>query len=93
MHIFCKNAQDVCELFKEAKKPLNDLLKADITEVAEDLNREKLDEGFVVVLSKCRICNYESTNICPAIVDLDNLECGNCGNMTMQEKDEPEWWQ
>lgn len=64
-----------------------------VNEVAEELKKEGFSDEWIMFLGQCRICNYEENIICPAYNDLDNQECGNCGNKTMQEKEIPEWEQ
>jgi hypothetical protein len=32
----------------------------------------------------CRICGYEGVMVAPADIDLDNMECVNCGHMTCE---------
>ena len=40
---------------------------------------------------QCRICGHRHAAVAPTCADLDNLECPNCGNMTCQEYEPPEW--
>ncbi|KKL12644.1 hypothetical protein LCGC14_2533710 [marine sediment metagenome] len=63
----------------------------DISELKSELAKVDEGTGWLVQISKCRICNEESLDIMPVGADSDNLECHNCGNMTMQEKEIPEW--
>lgn len=39
---------------------------------------------WLVAAEKCRICGYECVGVIPIQADLDNLECGGCGNMTSE---------
>ena len=64
-----------------------------VKEVAADLKEDGLQDLWVWFIGKCRICNHVENIIAPAINDLDNQECGNCGYMTMQEREIPEWEQ
>ena len=65
----------------------------DITELVFTLQSVDIKTGWIIQLSKCRICSYEELDICPVGCDADNLECDNCNNMTMQGKELEEWWQ
>lgn len=91
--ILFKNKTDLIEAYKDIDKPLSDVMVNDLNEVTQELRDLGLSEEWVVMDLRCRICNNEQTAIAPAINDLDNLECSNCGNMTAQEADEKEWWQ
>jgi len=91
--ILFKNKTKVIEAYKEINRPLNDIMVNDLDEVTQELRDLGISEEWVVVDLRCRICSHEQTAIVPAISDLDNLECGNCGNMTAQESDDKEWWQ
>ena len=82
---------DIISAFNEAKQPLDAETKADFDESEKQLKELGLSLEFATLLGKCRICNYEEGVIVPIVADLDNLECRNCGNMTMQEKEELEW--
>ncbi len=87
----CSTKDDVISLWEEAGKPLDADILVDLEEVDADLMAEGLNRNFVILDAQCRICNYKSLIICPAICDLDNLECENCENKTMQERNIPEW--
>jgi len=41
-------------------------------------------EGWIVGYDECCICGYTGVFVAPAICDLDNMECANCGNMTCE---------
>jgi hypothetical protein len=45
-------------------------------------------DPHVTARAKCRLCNRVSQIVAPLGTDLDNLECGNCGRMTMEVQDE-----
>ncbi len=87
----CSTKNDIIDLFKEAKKPLDKEILLDLAKVDNDLKSDGLDRSFVLLDGQCRICNHKQLLICPAVCDLDNLECANCENMTVQERDIPEW--
>ena len=89
--MYCGVKKDIVSAFVEAGKPLDEDTIADFEEVEEQLRGLKIDLNFVVLAGQCRICNYRETIIVPAIVDLDNMECRNCENMTMQEREDLEW--
>lgn len=91
--IRCLTRKDLVDAFEEAGKPLDKETKLDLIKVEQDLIQAKVSLAFVLGKCKCRICNYKSTIIVPEVADLDNMECANCGSMTMQEEDEQEWWQ
>ena len=91
--ILFKNKTEVIEVFKNINRPLSDVMVNDLNEATQELRDLGLSEEWVVVVLRCRICSHEQTSIVPAVSDLDNLECGNCGNMTSQEADEKEWWE
>ena len=87
--------------FKLHKGPIcwktKEQFKASFKEVTKDGINNELNEqlrsidngsGFVVQSSKCRICNYKAVGIFPGNTPpdiLNNNECGNCHNMSMQE--------
>lgn len=85
--------EDVIEIYKEAGIPLSHVIKEDLDYVEEDLKNRSLPVVFAIIDCQCRICSHHFVGIIPAIADLDNMECENCGNMTMQERDIPEWEQ
>jgi len=91
--ILFKDKTELIEAYKDVDRPLSDVMVNDLNEVTQELRDLGLSEEWVVVVLRCRICSFEQTAIAPAIGDLDNLECGNCGNMTSQEADEKEWWE
>ena len=75
----------IIEIYKEAGKPLAANTIADLMEIDDK------GYGFTMLDSQCRICNYKSIIICPSCCDLDNLECGNCGNFTAGERELKDW--
>ncbi len=87
---YCSTKNDVIALYKEAKQPLDEDMVENLTIVEKQLVREEV-KGFVVIDSQCRICNYKQVSIVPEICDCDNLECANCGQSTVQEREIPEW--
>lgn len=91
--ILFKNETDLIEAYKDAGRPLNDVMVNDLNEVTQKLRDLGLSEEWVVMDLLCRICNNKQTAIVAAVCDLDNLECSNCGNMTSQEADEKELWE
>ena len=64
-----------------------------ISELEDALISVDEGTGWLVQISKCRICNYEELDIMPVGTDNNSLECANCGNKTMQEKEIPDWEQ
>lgn len=76
---------DVCLFMNEAGY--------DITKLVPSLQSVDVKTGWIIQLSKCRICSQEELDICPLGCDTDNLECNNCSNMTLQRKESDEWWQ
>lgn len=91
--IIFQNKNILIEAFKNAGKPLSEDILFDLDEVEQQLKELGLDEHFVVMDTKCRVCGHEESCIVPEIANLDNLECVNCECMTCQEKEENEWWQ
>lgn len=91
MPCYCDTKTDIIAAFVEAGRPLDSETRLDFDESENQLRELKLGLDFVVLGGKCRICNYEETIITPAVVDLDSMECRNCGNETMQEKEGLEW--
>ncbi len=75
----------------EAGRPLCQETVECIEESAKESRRLGLSDEWLVFEGKCRICNFKQNIICPVENDIDNQECGNCGNMTMAEKEKPEW--
>lgn len=91
--IYFENKMKVIEAYQSIGMPLSDDMVDDLNVVGQELYSLGLSEAFVVIKLLCRVCGHEQTAIAPARDGLDNLECGNCGNMTSQEIDEKEWWQ
>jgi len=86
--IIFQNKNVLIEAFKEADKQLDEELIIGLDEVEQQLKELGLEESFVVMDIKCRICGHEQSIIVPEVADLDNLECINCEYMACQEKDE-----
>ncbi len=86
----CLTKNDVIALYEEAEQPLDEEMLECLTVVEKQLVSEEV-KSFVVIDSQCRICNYKQVCIAPEICDYDNLECGNCGQSTVQEREIPEW--
>ncbi len=85
------NHIDMISCWDEAGRALgNDTLVA-IEETADEMKRMGLGDKWLVFEGQCRICNFIQNIICPAENDIDNQECANCGNMTMAEREIPEW--
>ena len=63
----------------------------DLVNVAADPRAEHCQ--WAVFVAVCRICSFEELVIVPFLpeADLDNLECTNCENDTMMEKELEEW--
>jgi len=92
--ILFKNKNEVIEAYKDVDSPLSDEMVDDLNVVTQELRDLGISEEWIVIDLQCRICSHEQTAIVPAVTDdLDNLECGNCGNMTAQEADAKEWWE
>ena len=91
--ILFNNKNEMIEAHKEIGKPLPDDIVTGLEELSKELHELKLSKEIVLINLFCRICGYKETSIVPAVVDLDNLECFNCGNMTCQEADDKEWWE
>ncbi len=89
--VICPSKEELIGAYNDAGMPFSNDNLAALNEVDAELKEQGLDRRFAVFAGQCRICNYEQTVICPAINDTDNQECWNCGNMTMQERDIPEW--
>ena len=81
------------QTWSEAGRPLPSSTIEAIIEVANELADLDYEDEWVVFRGQCRICNYEQNIICPAVNDLDNQECYNCGHTTMMIKEIPEWEQ
>ena len=91
--ILFKNKNEVIEAYKDIGRPLGNDLINELVETTQELRNLGLSEELVVMDLRCRICDYKQAAIIPAIADLDNLECGYCGNMTSQEADAKQWWE
>ncbi len=89
--MYCSTKNDIISAFDDAGRPLDAETKSDLDETEEILRHSGVNLEFAVFPGKCRICNDEQGIIAPVIADLDNLECINCGNMTVQEKEDLEW--
>lgn len=83
--------EDMMSCWDEAGKPLGSDTVAAIKEVADDMKRMGIKDDWIVFDGQCRICNFRQNIICPASNDIDNQECENCGNMTVMERDIPDW--
>lgn len=88
-----KDHTDMISCWVEAGRPLCRETVDVINSVAAELESLGMDDEWLVFEAKCRICNFEQTIICPATNDIYNQECENCGAMTMQVKEIPEWEQ
>ena len=87
MRIYCESSEQVAEIYNEAKMPLIEGLKDSLVEVERELVGRGLPTSFVIIHCLCRICSHVEVAIVPACANIDNLECANCGNMSMQEKE------
>lgn len=85
------NHLDMISCWDEAGRPLDKQTVAVIEDVASDLKRLGYDDYWMVFQGQCRVCNFRQNIICPAGNDIDNQECENCGDMTMMEREVPEW--
>lgn len=85
------NHKDMISCWDEAGRPLDDDTLSAITETAGELKRLGFDDDWLVFEGQCRVCNFRQNIICPATNGIDNQECGNCGHMTMMEREIPEW--
>ena len=83
MRIMIGTVEEVIELL--------DLCGLDTTDTPQELVNADAGTGWAVQESVCRICNHVSLDIAPIGADLDNLECGHCGAMAMEEYELPEW--
>lgn len=81
---------DMISCWDEAGRPLDSDTLADIAETAYEMDWMGIEDKWLVFEGQCRICNHVENIICPAGNDIDNQECGNCGNMTMAEREEDE---
>ena len=86
-----QNHADMISCWDEAGRPLGSDTLAAIKETADDMKQLGIEDVWLVFEGQCRICNFRQNIICPAENDIDNQECGNCGNMTMMEREVPEW--
>ncbi len=85
LSLILNTVSDVCQFMDGAGFDIIELLVA--------LQSVDLKTGWIIQLGKCRICAFEEFDICPVGCDVDNLECDNCSNMTIQGKESDEWWQ
>lgn len=83
--------QDVALAHEEAGRPLAQDVLDDLFDVAADPRAK--DCQWAVFVAVCRICMHEELVIVPFLpeADLDDLECLNCNNDTMMEKELEEW--
>jgi len=87
MNIQLSNVDEIIAMFKETVNPLSPHIIADLDQLQTELIEAEISTDFNVLIGKCRICGNEQITIIPSVADLDNMECGNCHNMTLQEKD------
>ena len=85
------NRKDMISCWNEAGRVLDDDTLVAIEDTAGEMKRMGLEDRWLVFEGQCRICNFTQNIICPAENDIDNQECGNCGNMTMAVREIPEW--
>ena len=91
--LVCKNKEDVIALFNEANKPLDEGALQSLEKISQELAEQNLPPEWVVIELECRVCGWKDLGIMPKVNNLENVECLNCDNSTMQESDEPEFWQ
>ena len=82
---------DMVSCWDEVGRPLDSDTLIAIEKTADEMKRMGLEDRWLVFEGQCRICNFVQNIICPAENDIDNQECGNCGAMTMAEREIPEW--
>jgi len=93
MIICFEDHQEIIDCYNEAGRPMD----SDTIQLIKDTAKELVAKGFpgkwLVFQGECRICSFDhDLLICPASVDdIENLECSNCGNMTVQPKEYNEW--
>ncbi len=87
----CDTKYDVIQLFRDSNTPLDKELVLDLCEVDECLRVHGLSRRFVVLDTQCTNCGYKERSIAPEASQI--LECKNCGNGTMREREKPEWEQ
>jgi hypothetical protein len=66
--------EQVVQFFIEADKPL--------TQQMIDTIESGLD--YAVFTAVCRICSHQEIVIAPTISGFNDMECGNCGNMSVE---------
>jgi len=84
--------QDIEAAHIEAGVPLCPETIAELKEVAADPRAEGCQ--WAAFIAVCRICMQEEVVIVPFHgddADLENLECTNCDNYSMQERELEEW--
>lgn len=86
-----KSHIDLISCWAEANRPLCQDTIDCIEQSSAESKTLGLSDEWLVFRGQCRICNAEQNIICPIENDIDNQECHNCGNMTMQEREVPEW--
>lgn len=84
---------EVIEAFKDADRELDQESIDMIKGVSQSLIFAEMPDHWAVFEGTCRICSYVRPVIVPMCNNIDNLECGNCHNMTVQETEEREEWQ
>lgn len=87
----CPQKSDVIDLYKRSNMPLDEDFVRNLNAIDDELKAQGINCGWVVIDAKCRICNYKQICLTPDVADLDNLECGNCACMSMQEREALEW--
>lgn len=83
--------QNIVAAHKEVGKPLCPETIAELKEVAANPRAKNCQ--WAVFVAECRICMVVEIVIIPFLpdADLDNIECTNCNNYSMQERELEEW--
>jgi len=83
--------QDIEAAHKEAGRPLCPETIAELKEVAADPRAK--DCQWAAFVAECRICMAVEIVIVPFLpdADLENIQCTNCDNDSMQERELEEW--
>ena len=86
-----ENHTDVIKAYAELNRPLTKELIDDLEAVSTHLEMLGEDDRWIIYVGQCRVCNHKATIVTPAVNDIENEPCYNCGHDTMQPIEVPEW--
>lgn len=71
--------------FEKVGQPLTEVQIKCLHDVERELTQHGMSPLFAIIDVECRVCSQRQSCLVPAVSDLDNLQCDNCGNLSCQE--------